>query len=134
MKVVLDTNVLVSGIFFGGQPEKILNAWLQEKFAVYATPSILSEYLRVIIKMDRDGGNERALQWMASLSELFHLVPDSSGQKPISRDASDDKFLYCATHAQANYLITGDSDLKVLEDTYSFKIVSPKQFLEILKR
>lgn len=134
MKVVLDTNVLASGIFFGGLPEKILNAWLQDKFIVYATPSILNEYLRVLVKMDKEEADERVLQWMASLSELCHLVPDLPGQKPISRDASDDKFLYCAAHTQVNYLITGDSDLKVLEDTHSFKIVSPKQFLEILKR
>jgi len=133
MRIILDTNVLASGVFFGGGPEKILNAWLQDKFVLYATPAILDEYLRVLIKMDADEETEKVFQWMASLSELCHLVPDLPDQKPISRDPSDDKFLHCAAQVRAHYLVTGDSDLKILEDAYSFKIVSPQQFLKVLK-
>ena len=86
MRVVLDTNVLASGIFFGGVPEKILDAWLHDKFVVYATPSILDEYLRVLIKMNTEAENEIVFQWLASFSELCHLVSDVEPQKLISRD------------------------------------------------
>jgi predicted nucleic acid-binding protein len=47
MKVVLDTNVLVSGIFFSGPPAEILRAWSQGKFKLVLSPQILDEYTRV---------------------------------------------------------------------------------------
>ena len=51
MIVVLDTNVLVSGIFFHGPPAAILEAWFESRFEVYATPKIIEEYLRVLEEM-----------------------------------------------------------------------------------
>lgn len=47
MKVVVDTNVLVSGIFFGGVPGRVVNAWLQGQVELVLSPSILDEYRRV---------------------------------------------------------------------------------------
>jgi len=47
MKVVLDTNVLVSGIFFSGPPAEILRAWSQGKFKLVLSPEIIDEYTRV---------------------------------------------------------------------------------------
>jgi len=46
--IVLDTNVVVSGIFFHGPPASVLEAWFEGRFKVYATPKILEEYLRVL--------------------------------------------------------------------------------------
>ena len=48
MKVVLDTNVFVSGVFFGGQPHKILEAWRDGKIQLLLSPAILEEYQRVM--------------------------------------------------------------------------------------
>ena len=48
MKVVIDTNVLVSGIFFKGIPSKIIDSWFDNRFMVFATPLILKEYLHTI--------------------------------------------------------------------------------------
>ena len=53
MIVVLDTNVVVSGIFFHGPPASILEAWFEGRFEVYATPKILEEYLRVLEEVSR---------------------------------------------------------------------------------
>ena len=51
MIVVLDTNVLISGIFFSGPPALILEAWFEGRFEVYATPKIIEEYVRVLEEM-----------------------------------------------------------------------------------
>ena len=48
MKIVLDTNVLVSGIFWGGIPFRILEHWISDDIEIIATPDILNEYVRVI--------------------------------------------------------------------------------------
>lgn len=133
MKVVLDTNILASGIFFGGLPGKILDAWLRDVFVVYATPKILEEYIQVLTRMNTEAKEEAVFQWLESLSELCHVVSDVESKKPISRDPADDKFLYCALSAGADYLITGDQDLKVLEGSWEFKIASPRAFLNVLK-
>ena len=58
MKIVLDTNVLVSGIFFTGPPSKILRAWSRGKVQLVVTPEILDEYRRVVIELhDKFHGN-----------------------------------------------------------------------------
>lgn len=49
MRVIMDTNVLVSGIFFSGPPFQILNAWQQQKLQLVLSPEILAEYQRVAI-------------------------------------------------------------------------------------
>jgi predicted nucleic acid-binding protein len=51
VKIVLDTNVLVSGIFFTGPPSKILRAWSRGKVQLVVTPEILDEYRRVVIEL-----------------------------------------------------------------------------------
>jgi hypothetical protein len=62
VKIVLDTNVVVSGVFFGGVPGRILSAWSAGKLALVLSPSILEEYRRV--------GNELGRQH-ADFSETF---------------------------------------------------------------
>ena len=132
MKVVLDTNVLVSGIFFGGVPGRIVDSWIEKKFSVYATPSIMEEYLKVIATLV-DKETELSRHWNSLLPEICHLIADSEKPlaHPLCRDPDDDKFLLCALHARADCLITGDRDLKILSGDFPFKILTPKEFLQI---
>ena len=132
MTVVLDTNVLVSGIFYGGRPKEVLDLWSRERFLVYATPAILEEYVRVVHDLDRRLHMGIFDQWRQILSEATHLVPDESSRLHFCRDPHDDKFLHCAFQSKADYLITGDSDLKSIRLEARFKIVSPSQFLKIV--
>ena len=53
MKIVFDTNVLVSGIFWGGAPAKILELWAKEKIEVAVSRQILQEYDRLLTEMER---------------------------------------------------------------------------------
>jgi len=134
MKVVLDTNVLVSGIFFVGVPGKILDAWTEGKFELFLTPGIFDEYRQTLKAI---GGKEAAYlvsAWIQALGEQTHHVLDPKNYPRICRDPHDDKFLYCAGSVKADYLVTGDKDLKVLEGSYDFKIVSPRAFLNVLEK
>ncbi|MBI4352802.1 MAG: putative toxin-antitoxin system toxin component, PIN family [Candidatus Omnitrophica bacterium] len=134
MTIVLDTNVLVSGIFFGGIPEEVLTRWSEDRFQVYVTPSILEEYLRVIERTESkkvDGALKQ--HWKDMLPDVCHLVPDIQRPKRIARDAHDDKFVYCAITSGAKFLVTGDKDLLSLNDVFPFKILPPQDFMKILK-
>ncbi len=134
MRIVLDTNVLISGIFFGGIPSRILDGWALDYFSVYASPLILEEYLRVIDRMRSTQAQKVvADKWTAMLPEVCHMIPNQRLPHPISRDPSDDKFIACARGAKAGYLVTGDLDLKTIPPEPGFKIVSPEEFLNILK-
>ena len=134
MRVVLDTNVLISGIFFGGIPSRILDAWAMDRFSVYASPLILEEYLRVINRMRSTQAQKAVVdQWSAMLPKICHMIPDQRLPHAVSRDPSDDKFIACATGAKAGYLVTGDLDLKTIRWEADFKIVSPAPFFKILK-
>ena len=135
MKVVLDTNVLVSGIFFGKGPGKIIELWLAGKFSVYATPAILEEYLRIIEILTK-GNKELFQHWSALLPGVCHLVDDAKDifEIPFSRDPHDDKFLWCGLRVKADYLISGDKDLRVLGHVFPFQIFSPNEFLSALAK
>ncbi len=75
MKVVLDTNVLVSGLIFGGTPARILTAWTDGRFQLVASPEILEEYRRVGLALA--AGREplvRALDALLAMVAVHALV------------------------------------------------------------
>ena len=134
MKAVLDTNVFVSGIFFGGVPGKILNAWTEGRFEIYVTPNILDEYARTLIEYGGKKAESLQNYWMAAIIEHAHHVLDPTTYPSVCRDPHDDKFFYCAVSVKADYLVTGDKDLRSLQGTYDFKIVPPRRFLSLLEK
>ena len=90
MRVLLDTNVLVSGIFFGGRPRDILNAWAEDRFELVLSPEIYDEYLRVC---ERLGEKRPGLTYQAILARLVGgatLLPDPEGEGQGSRQRKAD--------------------------------------------
>lgn len=135
MKAVLDTNVLVSGIFFGGVPGKILDVWTEKRFEIFVTPAILEEYVNTLHAIGGKGAGPLKSYWIAAIAEHAHHLLDPTAAYPrVCRDPHDDKFLYCAASVKADYLVTGDKDLKILEGSYDFKIISPRIFLTVLEK
>lgn len=132
MIVVLDTNVVVSGIFFHGPPARILKAWFEGRFEVYATPKILEEYLRVLEEVGTLRSPPFEHQWEEILLERCRLIPDAEPSLALPRDPSDAKFLDCAIRSDAHYLVSGDLDLRSFKGDLRFKIASPRQFVHLL--
>ncbi len=134
MKVVLDTNVLVSGIFFGGTPGKILDAWAESRFELFVMPGIFDEYANVLQTIGGKEADSLRAYWITAIAEHAHHVLDPKTYPKICRDPHDDKFLYCAASVKADYLVTGDKDLKILEGSHDFQVISPRAFLSILEK
>lgn len=129
MKVVLDTNVLISGIYFGGLPGKILEAWGARRFQLLVSTEILQEYLDVAERLaDRYAGVEYE-SILGLIIQNAELVQPSDLPDPVSTDPDDDKFLACALAGDSTTIISGDSDLINVSGYCGIKALAPKAFV-----
>ncbi len=132
MKIVLDTNVLISGIFWGGSPMELLELWAKEKFEVVVSPLILDEYERVLNEMERKRPSGLTDEWQGFIVRNSILIRPE-GTFRLCRDPNDDKFLHCAVSAGAKFLVSGDKDLLILKRVSETDILTPKAFLRAFK-
>ena len=134
MRVVVDTNVVVSAILRDRRPEKVLRFIIaQPDFEWVASPEILAEY-REVLRRAKFGLPDSVLrQW----DERFHAV---IAEWPVEitvafpRDVKDAKFLACALAADADFFITGDQDFTAARKLGNTKILSVGQFDELVRR
>lgn len=129
MKIVIDTNVLISGVFFGGFPRKILSAVVSQKITACATTEIINEYEEIVQEMiNRKQGhiNKSILSPLIKVMEIIEPVIHVE----ICRDPDDNKFLECAKDSHALYIVSGDKDLLVIEQFENVQIVTAKSFCQ----
>jgi putative PIN family toxin of toxin-antitoxin system len=128
--VVVDTNLIVSGVFWGGNPYKLLEHWVAESFQVAVTGPVLDEYVRVLRDLS-DTQPDLARDWIDFITTSAHFVEPTLSVK-LCRDPADDKFLACALSAGADFLVSGDADLLTMRDIHGIPIVTVRDFLEKL--
>lgn len=128
MRIVLDTNVLVSGIFWGGVPEKILSMAMEGHFSLIVTKEIVSEYFRIIDKIGKKD-TELTSQWKMLLLQTMTVI-DSKIEVRQCRDPKDDMFLECALAGKAKYIVSGDDDLLSIGKIGDVKILTAKEMLQ----
>ena len=128
MNVVVDTNFLVSGIFWKGSPRKFLSLVFRQEIKPFATIDIMEEYCRIIDKVacKRPAIAEK---WKSQIAKIMTIIEKSETVK-ICRDPKDNMFLECAIAANAYYLVSGDSDLLVLEKIKEIPIITVNQFFD----
>ena len=111
MKIVLDTNVLVSGIFFSGPPYQILKAWQKEKLEIIVTLEILDEYYRVGEELSNQFSEVDINQVLELITTQANLIEAAKLDEAVCDDPDDDKFFACAMTGGANLIISGDKHL-----------------------
>ena len=133
IKAVLDTNILLSSLFWKGQPRKIVELAIENKFRAVTSADILEE-LKCVLEEDFSqvpyDARERILRDILSYSAL--VIPKKITVKNL-RDFQDTKIIACALEAEAEYIVTGDKDLLVLKEYARIKITTAREFLEALK-
>ena len=110
MRILIDTNILISGLFFGGIPRKLLSE-LDENFSICVNEKIVSEYNAQINKKISNPKyhlNEVLHEKFFNSVQSFEMISDIK----ICRDPDDDKFINCAIDAKAIYIVSGDNDLQ----------------------
>ena len=130
MRIVLDTNVFVSGIFFSGPPSRILEAWRDRRIELAVSPDILNEYQRV--------GNELSGQFPSiDLSSILGLVAIHAIMfnppqllKPVCEDPDDDMFIACAIASKSNVIVSGDKHLLKVAESGGVHIIKQREFVD----
>ncbi|TAK53406.1 MAG: putative toxin-antitoxin system toxin component, PIN family, partial [Gammaproteobacteria bacterium] len=128
LRVVLDTNVLVSGLVYPGSvPGRIVEAWRQGSLAVVLSRYILDELVRVLPRLSKVRMTPAEIRDLAdSFVFLADVVEPQGVREPNLRDPADQPVLLTLLAANADYLISGDKDLLALAEQYS--IITPAQF------
>ena len=129
MKILIDTNILISGLYFHGLPKKLLSEIDFEKFNLCVNEEIINEYTEKIDKkfskskyiLDKD-----LRQKIFSSFKNFEIKSDLK----ICRDPDDDKFINCAIDAEAIYIVSGDNDLLTIKNFAGIEIVTAREFYE----
>ena len=128
MRVVLDTNVFVSAVFFSGPPHHILRAWRDGRIELVVSPEILDEYERVG-EILADQFPEVDLGPFIDLvaTQALMVVSDPLAEQ-VCEDPDDDKFLECAIAAEAPLIVTGDKQLVKVLGYRGIEIMNPRKF------
>ena len=131
MKAVLDTNIIVSGVFFGGVPREILEAWAEGRFELILSPKIFGEYLDTCEELATSRPNLRFREILLRLIGEGTLVPDIDSQEGVTRDPDDDKFMLAARESGAD-VVSGDRDLHEVSGWAGVQVYTPRDFLDRL--
>ncbi len=128
-RVILDTNIYISAILFGGTPEKVLSLARSGTVEVFISQQILDEILRVLrIKF---GWNQMQLTEVEmELKSLTRRVDPRVKVRVIKDDPHDNKFLETAIESKSEFIISGDNHLLVLNNYRDIKIITAREFID----
>ena len=129
MKIVVDTNVIISGVFFGGAPAEVLKAIVSNKVTACASKEIVEEYIEIVNEMISRKQGKLNNDILLTLIESLKIIKPKTHIE-ISRDPDDDKFIECAKDADALYIVSGDKDLLVIKQYENIKIITAKEFCD----
>jgi putative PIN family toxin of toxin-antitoxin system len=132
VRVVIDTNVVVSGLLFGGIPGELIFLWKGGHIKPLASAEIIDEYLRVLA-YPKFKLSEEEIHYLLyfELLAYFEVVSSKQARSPIiTADPSDDKFILCADAGNAKVIISGDQHFLARKKYKTIEILSPEQFLK----
>ena len=130
-RVVNDTNVWLSALYFSGKPAKIVNLIEDQKIVSITSDFILEEVKEKLVS-DFNTPLYAANGTVSYISSISQIVP-LQGKDFNLRDPDDNKVLETAVVGNCNYLITGDKDLLTLGGYNRIQIVAPAEFLRLVK-
>ena len=133
MRVVLDTNAVVSGLNFPGNERLVLELALRGRFELFLSPFILEEVAEVLGRKFA-WAEERSSQALRALGGAATVIEPRRLPETIEGDAADNRILECAVEASADYLVTGDRrHLLLIEGHQGARILNAPRFLLALE-
>jgi len=136
-KVVIDTNVIISGVFWNGVSSKIISLIDENKITMIASIQIIYEYERVANSEEllekTDLQQQAVMKNSMKIMQKAHLVEPRQKFTIIKEDPDDDKFLDAAVEGKVKYIISNDNHLLRLKEFEGIKIVTPEEFLKLIR-
>jgi putative PIN family toxin of toxin-antitoxin system len=129
LRVVLDTNVLISGILFGGKPRQIIELVIKGKIKAYLSPAILAEFKDVIARPKFGLGHEVCFAITREIEDIFSFVFPEIVIERIKVGPDDNAILECALAADAEYIVTGDPHLLNIDSFEEIRVITPSIFI-----
>lgn len=136
MRVILDTNTVISGLFWRGKPFQVLELMRSGKVKVYASEAMVEELLDVL---GRPKFSRRLAllgftpqEVVNSFISWVEVVEVGEVETVVISDPDDDQIIACAKLVNADFIVSGDADILNLKDAIAIPIVNAGEFLELL--
>jgi len=132
IRVVLDTNVLISALLFKGKLSRIVELWQKGEMIPIISKETFDE-LRIVLEYPKFSLSRAEIKLLIEneILPFFEVVSVSKPVKGACRDPGDDKFISCAISANAECIVTGDKDLSDLKKYQSVRIIHASDFIKI---
>jgi len=132
MRVVLDTNVVVSALLFKTALSKIIDLW-QRGAIIPAISKDTFQELQTVLAYPKFALTPDEIRAMleGEILPFFEVIEVREDVKGICADSADDKFLACALATSSDYLVSGDKAVTELKQYKSVKIIKPSEFLKM---
>ena len=132
VRVVYDTNILISSIFWArGNTHKLVELAIERSVTNFTSSDMLNELTKVL-RVNFEQSEEIVKRQVALLVEYSTVVNLTEKLSVVKDDTDDDKVIECAVAADAQFIVSGDHHLLKLKSFRGIKIVAPAEFLNIL--
>jgi putative PIN family toxin of toxin-antitoxin system len=137
VRIVADTNTVVSGLLWGGAPQEILNAARARRITLYSSTALVAEFAEVIVREQfarriRAAGLSAA-ELVSDYAQLAKLVVPAEIEPTVLADPDDDQVLACALAAQADLIVSRDKQLRNLKTYQRIPIVNATEALTLIR-
>lgn len=128
---MLDTNVLISGLCFGGRPAQVLEYSLTGKIKLFTSAVLIGEF-KAVMDAKFPGRQVAIMETLNELSQLWEVIPDEAlpRLRHVTAEPTDDRVLECAVAARADFILFGDKHLLDLKSFGKIPILAPGNFLK----
>ena len=133
MRVVLDTNVFISGIHWTGDSKEILFMFRNKKFELVSSISIIEEITKTLTNFRIPLSEEDISMWENIILENAVLVEPEEEIDIVKEDPDDNKFIEAAVAGKVSYIVTQDNHLLKIKEFRGIKILTPSEFLDQVK-
>lgn len=127
-RIVVDSNVIISGFLFGGNPARVLGSIIEGVTCCFTSLSILDEVRGVLQRSKFGLSAEQALTFVDEFHVLCRVVEPRRRVRVMTEDPKDNMVLECADEARADVIVSGDAHLLNLKQWENIRITSPAEF------
>ena len=128
--LVLDSNVFISAILFGGKPRQILQGVMSGKFRMAVSTAILEEVEGVLTGPKFRFPPLAAREIISEIISLSEVIEPKDAVDCMTEDPADNRILECALASEATAILTGDNHLLALGNFRGIPIIKPAEWLE----